>query len=324
MRFMSERGTHAILVVDDCPGLGAALAALFTCEGFRVHSASNGLEALDVLDREDVELVLSDVNMPDCDGFELLTRVKTRRAEGPVVLLHTGNTSVDLERGFLLGAEAVYFKPVEADTLVSAIHSYLPPPGARAAPICQACGESGHRAPRRRLRRRGALHNAGSWRHVRGVLQPTHRCNPGRIHVGRRGAKSDDARDRRRRVDRTRWLRHRVHSTISRVRGRRREDHQPTTEFRRPVCLRGHPAGSVPREARTPATTPFAGHRGQVFKSVGYRTARSLTAGGTSCQRRASARMNDPARNGVRRHMTHRIWMIASLVGTLALAATVT
>ena len=143
MRFMSERGTHAILVVDDCPGLGAALAGLFTCEGFRMHSASNGLEALDVLDREDVELVLSDVNMPDCDGFELLTRVKTRRAEGPVVLLHTGNTSVDLERGFLLGAEAVYFKPVEADTLVSAIHSYLPPPGARAAPICQACGESG-------------------------------------------------------------------------------------------------------------------------------------------------------------------------------------
>lgn len=142
MRFMSERATHAILVVDECPGLGAALAGLFTCEGFRVHSASNGLEALDVLDREDVELVLSDVNMPDCDGFELLTRVKTRRAEGPVVLLHTGNTSVDLERGFLLGAEAIYFKPVEADTLVSAIHSYLPP-GARAAPICQACGESG-------------------------------------------------------------------------------------------------------------------------------------------------------------------------------------
>jgi two-component system chemotaxis response regulator CheY len=129
MRSMSEQATHAILVVDDCPGLGAALAALFTCEGFRVHSASNGLEALDVLDREDVELVLSDVNMPDCDGFELLTRVKTRRAEGPVVLLHTGNTSVDLERGFLLGAEAVYFKPVEADTLVSAIHSYLPPQG---------------------------------------------------------------------------------------------------------------------------------------------------------------------------------------------------
>jgi two-component system chemotaxis response regulator CheY len=129
MRIMSERATHAILVVDDCPGLGATLAALFTCEGFRVHSASNGLEALDVLDREDVELVLSDVNMPDCDGFELLTRIKTRRAEGPVVLLHTGNTRLDLERGFLLGAEAIYFKPVEADTLVSAIHSYLPPQG---------------------------------------------------------------------------------------------------------------------------------------------------------------------------------------------------
>lgn len=126
---MSEADTHAILVVDDSPGLGAALAALFACEGFRVHSASNGLEALDVLDREDVQLVLSDVNMPVCDGFELLARVKTRRAEGPVVLLHTGNTSLDLERGFLLGAEAIYFKPVEPDALVSAVQSYIPPPG---------------------------------------------------------------------------------------------------------------------------------------------------------------------------------------------------
>lgn len=126
---MSEPDTHAILVVDDSPGLGAALAALFACEGFRVHSASNGLEALDVLNREDVELVLSDVNMPVCDGFELLARVKTKRAEGPVVLLHTGNTNLDLERGFLLGAEAIYFKPVEPDTLVSAVQSYIPPRG---------------------------------------------------------------------------------------------------------------------------------------------------------------------------------------------------
>ena len=320
MRFMSERGTHAILVVDDCPGLGAALAALFTCKGSGCTLRRTG------------------------SRHSTCWTGKTWSSSSPTSTCRTATDSSsshesrpDAPRarwscsilGIPASISSVAFSsaPRRCTSNRSKPTRWCP----RFTPICPPQGRARRRfarhavnPPRRRLRRRGALHNAGSWRHVRGVLQPTHRCNPGRIHVGRRGAKSDDARDRRRRVDRTRWLRHRVHSTISRVRGRRREDHQPTTEFRRPVCLRGHPAGSVPREARTPATTPFAGHRGQVFKSVGYRTARSLTAGGTSCQRRASARMNDPARNGVRRHMTHRIWMIASLVGTLALAATVT
>ncbi len=93
------------------------------------HSASNGHEALDALDREEVQLVFSDVNMPGCDGFELLRRVKTRHGHGPLVLLHTGNTRLDLERGFLLGAEAIYFKPFEPDTLLASVRSYLPPPG---------------------------------------------------------------------------------------------------------------------------------------------------------------------------------------------------
>ena len=126
---MNERNAPTILVVDDNSLLRPVLADLFESDGFTALCASNGLEAIDVMRRNDVQLVLSDINMPACDGFELLERVKARHADGPVVLLHTGNAGVDLERGFLLGAEAVCFKPSDPDALLAAIRAHCPPPG---------------------------------------------------------------------------------------------------------------------------------------------------------------------------------------------------
>lgn len=130
-REMNAHDEQVILIVDDDPDLVALLTDLVTCDGFRVLSASHGLEALEIVEKQRVDLVFSDIDMPHCDGFELLKRIKARNPHHPVVVLQTGHVDVDLEQTFLLGAEGVHFKPFDFDILPSAIRSYCPPPGGR-------------------------------------------------------------------------------------------------------------------------------------------------------------------------------------------------
>jgi two-component system chemotaxis sensor kinase CheA len=75
-----------------------------------VHTAADGAEALAILDRQRVDLVLSDVEMPGIDGFELLTRVRQRDPELPVVMVTTRGSIADRERAAALGADAYLVK----------------------------------------------------------------------------------------------------------------------------------------------------------------------------------------------------------------------
>jgi CheY-like chemotaxis protein len=72
------RGADTVLVVDDDTRVRAVLVEHVSYAGFRVIEASNGLEALDVLDREPVSLVFTDLRMPVMDGVELLRRARPR------------------------------------------------------------------------------------------------------------------------------------------------------------------------------------------------------------------------------------------------------
>jgi len=76
-----------ILIVDDEKNYHLPLTALFQGEGYETQSAYSGREAWEILAGRDVDLVLSDLNMPDGDGLELLTRLKAEKPEIPVILL---------------------------------------------------------------------------------------------------------------------------------------------------------------------------------------------------------------------------------------------
>ena len=75
------------LVVDDEPRLRQVLLHLMRTDGFRCFEASNGAEALDILERQPVTLVMSDMRMPRVDGIELLRRVKERWPDTAVVMI---------------------------------------------------------------------------------------------------------------------------------------------------------------------------------------------------------------------------------------------
>jgi PAS domain S-box-containing protein len=109
-----------ILVVDDDLGVCYSLRDLLREEGCEVEVATNGLDALKVLARRKVDLVLSDVVMPDLDGYDLYMEVRERYRQTPVVLMTAYFYDKDhvIKRSRLEGLQEVIFKkPVDPDKL---------------------------------------------------------------------------------------------------------------------------------------------------------------------------------------------------------------
>jgi len=95
-------------------------AALEAEGGFDVVSADSGFEALKRLPREHFDLVITDINMPDINGLELIRFVRDSPAhrDVPLVIISTDGSERDRERGLRLGANAYLVKPFPPETLV--------------------------------------------------------------------------------------------------------------------------------------------------------------------------------------------------------------
>lgn len=116
----------AILVVDDEEPVRALLVNVFEEDGYRVLEASNGREALAVLEGEAVDLVLSDVMMPGIDGYELCRQLKARPVTRRIpVILMSARVQWD---GAEAGADATIAKPFVLDDLEALVRRCLPPP----------------------------------------------------------------------------------------------------------------------------------------------------------------------------------------------------
>jgi two-component system cell cycle response regulator len=119
--------TARILIVDDIPANLKLLEARLTAEYFDVLTASNGPEALALLNKEPVDIVLLDVMMPGMDGFEVCRQIKTNpaRAHIPVVLVTALDQSSDRVKGLEAGADDFLTKPVNDLALVTRVRSLV-------------------------------------------------------------------------------------------------------------------------------------------------------------------------------------------------------
>ena len=110
-----------ILIVEDSATVRTLLAS--TLEELeppvKVIEASNGFEALRVLPRESVDLVITDINMPEINGLELVSFVKgnAQYRDIPLVIVSTEGSDKDREKGMQLGADAYVVKPFEPEAL---------------------------------------------------------------------------------------------------------------------------------------------------------------------------------------------------------------
>lgn len=113
-----------ILVVDDEKDLRLVIADFLVKEGYEVIEASNGQEALDILELQEVRCVVLDVMMPVMDGWTTLKTIK-KKYDMPVIML-TARTLIDDEVfGFDLGADDYVAKPFVAARLMARIRSIM-------------------------------------------------------------------------------------------------------------------------------------------------------------------------------------------------------
>jgi DNA-binding response OmpR family regulator len=115
---------HRILVVDDEPSIRKIIEYALKDAGFQVLTAGRGDEALEVLARENVDLVVLDLMLPGVDGLEVCRRVRAER-NVPIIMLSARSEEVDKVLGLELGADDYVTKPFSPRELVSRVKANL-------------------------------------------------------------------------------------------------------------------------------------------------------------------------------------------------------
>ena len=115
---------HNILVCDDERDIVAALKIYLEAEGYGVVCAYNGAQALELLDREDISLVLLDVMMPVMDGITAMIKLR-EKSNVPVIMLTAKSEDTDKILGLNIGADDYVTKPFNPDEVIARVRSQL-------------------------------------------------------------------------------------------------------------------------------------------------------------------------------------------------------
>lgn len=116
--------TFNVLVVEDDPSLLEALTDTLMLTGYTIHTARCGQQAIDIINKEEISLVVSDIQMDGMDGISLLKKIKTYRSEIPVILMTAYGTIQQAVDALHTGATDYLVKPFEPEVLVNRVAQF--------------------------------------------------------------------------------------------------------------------------------------------------------------------------------------------------------
>lgn len=124
---MSDSRQRVLVVEDSATMRGFVTAALEAAGPYAVTTASSGFDALKNLPRARYDLIITDINMPDINGLELVRfiRESAQHKSTPLIIISTDGREADRERGMKLGANAYLTKPFEPEQLLETVRSVL-------------------------------------------------------------------------------------------------------------------------------------------------------------------------------------------------------
>jgi len=121
-----------ILVVDDDAGIRQALRSLLEVSGYEVSTAADGMEALKEFEENSFHLVITDIVMPEIEGFELIRRIRKLAGAEYLIIAISGGGHRDgsqyLGTASLLGATRTLIKPLQASTFLGCVKELLGEP----------------------------------------------------------------------------------------------------------------------------------------------------------------------------------------------------
>ncbi len=114
-----------VLVVDDDKNTRLFLSAVLERAGYTVFTADNGIVALDVMDKEHVDLVVLDIMMPEMDGYEFTKTLREANNNLPILMVSAKQLPVDKHKGFEVGTDDYITKPIDDEEMLLRIKALL-------------------------------------------------------------------------------------------------------------------------------------------------------------------------------------------------------
>ena len=115
----------SVLVVDDDKNTRRLFQAVLQSAGYRVFAAGDGEEALAVMDREFIDLVVLDIMMPNMDGYEFTKILRECNNNLPILMVSARQLPADKKKGFLVGVDDYMTKPIDEEELLLRIRALL-------------------------------------------------------------------------------------------------------------------------------------------------------------------------------------------------------
>ena len=118
----------AILYIEDDPANRILVRRVLEAEGYRVLEAENGIQGLEIAQAERLGAILVDIHMPEMDGFEVMTRLRSMptTASVPIIAVTAMVMKGDRERTLEAGCSGYIEKPIDVDLLPVQVASVLP------------------------------------------------------------------------------------------------------------------------------------------------------------------------------------------------------
>ena len=112
-----------ILVVEDDRALRELFCTVLSKNGFVYHEARDGADAWDVLEKQYIDLVVTDIMMPNMNGFEFVKSLRQNGMNMPVLMITAKDTFEDMQSGFLAGTDDYMVKPFALDELLARLRA---------------------------------------------------------------------------------------------------------------------------------------------------------------------------------------------------------
>lgn len=114
-----------ILLVEDDIKLRQLFGTVLTKNGYRTIGAGDGAKALEILDKEYIDIIISDIMMPNMDGYELTKSLRDANMSIPILMISAKESYSDKKQGFLAGTDDYMVKPIDVNEMVLRVGALL-------------------------------------------------------------------------------------------------------------------------------------------------------------------------------------------------------
>ena len=119
------KNVFQVLVVEDDVNLRRLMSAALKQNGYEPFTAEDGKKALELMEKTNIDLIISDIMMPNMDGYELTSQLRKANYDLPILLVTAKESFEDKQRGFMVGTDDYMVKPIDVNEMILRVGALL-------------------------------------------------------------------------------------------------------------------------------------------------------------------------------------------------------